>query len=102
MPPDYVTAHPVDTNGKVHITTNYPDLIPFMTYAKDEAARRELAVVNGLRAVPQNIRLLEAMLEKPAELAPLLGYAHWARYASEAKMTGSAGAIRDFSDRPRA
>ena len=99
MPPDYVAAHPVDAGGKVHITTNYPDLIPFMTYATDEAARRELAVVNGLRAVPQNIRLLEAMLEKRAELARLLGYPNWAEYAAEDKMTGSAGAIREFIDR---
>jgi len=99
MPPDYVAAHPVDRDGKVHITTNYPDLIPFMTYARDEAARKELAVVNGLRAVPQNIKLLEEMLTKRAVLARLLGYANWAEYASEDKMTGSAGAIRDFIDR---
>ena len=99
LPPDYVAAHPVDPRGKVHITTNYPDLIPFMTYATDEAARRELAIVNGLRAVPQNIKLLEAMLAKRAELAGLLGYANWAEYASEDKMTGSAGAIREFIDR---
>ena len=99
MPADYVAAHPVDRNGKVHVTTNYPDLIPFLTYATDEDARRELTVVNGLRAVPQNIRLLEAMLEKRADLARLLGYANWAEYASEDKMTGSAGAIREFIDR---
>ncbi len=99
MPADYVAAHPVDPNGKVHLTTNYPDLIPFMTYATDEAARRELAIVNGLRAVPHNIKLLEAMLTTRAELAGLLGYANWAEYASEDKMTGSAGAIREFIDR---
>jgi len=99
MPPDYVAAHPVDQAGKVHVTTNYPDLIPFLTYAKNETARRELAVVNGLRAVPQNIKLLEAMLGKRAELATLLGYPNWAEYASEDKMTGSAGAIQVFIDR---
>jgi len=99
MPPDYLAAHPADANGKVHVSTNYPDLIPFMTYATDEAARKELAVVNGLRAVPQNIKLLEQMLVRRAELARLLGYANWAEYASEDKMTGSAGAIRDFIDR---
>ena len=96
LPPDYVAAHPRDANGKVHVTTNYPDLIPFMTYASDEAARKELGIVNGLRAVPQNITLLEQMLVRRAELATLLGYANWAEYASEDKMTGSAGAIRDF------
>ena len=99
MPPDYVAAHPPDANGKVHVTTNYPDLIPFMTYASDEAARKELGIVNGLRAVPQNIKLLEQMLVRRAELARLLGYANWAEYASEDKMTGSAGAIRDFIER---
>lgn len=99
MPPDYVAAHPVDANGKVHVTTNYPDLIPFMTYATDEAARKDLAVVNSLRAVPENIRLLEEMLAKRAHLARLLGYASWAEYAAEDKMTGSAAAIREFIDR---
>jgi thimet oligopeptidase len=99
MPPDYVAAHPADANGKVHVSTNYPDLIPFMTYATDEAARKELAIVNGLRAVPHNIKLLEQMLVRRAELAKLLGYANWAEYASEDKMTGSAGAIRDFLER---
>ena len=99
LPADYIAAHPADGNGRVHITTNYPDLIPFMTYAKDEAARKELAIVNLLRAVPQNIKLLEEMLKKRAALAVLLGYANWAEYASEDKMTGSAAAIGAFIDR---
>ena len=99
MPPDYVAAHPRDAAGKVHVTTNYPDLIPFMTYAADEGARKALAVANLTRAVPANIRLLEQMLTKRAELAALLGYPSWAEYAAEDKMTGSAGAIRDFIDR---
>jgi thimet oligopeptidase len=101
LPPDYIAAHPAGANGKAHITTNYPDLIPFLTYASDEAARKELATVNLLRAVPDNIKLLEQMLIKRAELAKLLGYGNWAEYASEDKMTGSAGAIRDFIDRAR-
>jgi thimet oligopeptidase len=99
MPPDYIAAHPADANGKVHLTTNYPDLIPFMTYAKDEVARKALAIVNGQRAVPENVVLLERMLAKRAELASILGFANWAEYASEDKMTGSAGAIRDFIER---
>ena len=99
LPPDYVRAHPADANGKVHVTTNYPDLIPFMTYASDEPSRKALATVNGQRAVPENVRLLEQMLAKRAELATLLGFANWAEYASEDKMTGSAGAIREFIDR---
>src|SRR5436190_14236351 len=99
LPPDYIAAHPPDADGRVHVTTNYPDLIPFMTYANDESGRKELAIVNNLRAVPENITLLDRMLVKRAELAALLGYANWAEYAAEDKMTGSAGAIRDFIQR---
>ena len=99
LPADYVAAHPADANGKVHVTTNYPDLIPFLTYATDEAARKALTIVNNTRAVPANVRLLEQMLAKRARLAELLGYANWAEYASEDKMTGSARAIRDFIGR---
>src|SRR5437762_2870643 len=49
LPPDYIAAHPADADGRVHVSTNYPDLIPFMTYANDETGRRELAIVNGVR-----------------------------------------------------
>ena len=101
LPADYVTAHPADANGRVHITTNYPDLIPFLTYATDGAARRALTVVNNTRAVPRNVEVLGDMLAKRQELAGLLGYANWAEYVTEDKMSGSAGAVREFIDRAR-
>jgi len=101
LPADYVAAHPADANGKVHITTNYPDLIPFLTYASDGAARRALAVVNNTRAVPRNVEVLGEMLAKREELAELLGYANWAEYVTEDKMSGSGGAVREFIDRAR-
>src|SRR5207249_11200808 len=49
LPPDYIAAHPADADGRVHVSTNYPALIPFMTYANDESGRKELAIVNNLR-----------------------------------------------------
>lgn len=99
LPADYVVAHPIDANGKVHVTTNYPDLIPFLTYATDGPARRALTVANNTRAVPRNVEVLAAMLIKRQELAGLLGYASWAEYVTEDKMSGSAGAVREFIDR---
>ena len=101
LPDDYVAAHPVDDDGKVHVTTNYPDLIPFLTYASDGAARRALAVANNTRAVPRNVEVLGGMLRKRRELAGLLGYANWAEYVTEDKMSGSARAVREFIDRAR-
>lgn len=99
LPADYVQAHQSGPDGKIHITTNYPDAIPFMAYAKSARARRQLSFVNLNRCVPRNLELLKQMLAKRHELAGLLGYASWADYATEDKMTGSAQAAWQFVER---
>src|SRR5262245_53424056 len=42
LPADYVRAHEVSDDGLVRITTDYPDYLPFMMYARDAAAREQL------------------------------------------------------------
>ena len=42
LPPDYIEAHQPGDDGKIAITTNYPDYVPFLTYAENEARRLEL------------------------------------------------------------
>ena len=44
LPDDYREAHPADDDGLVTITTDYPDLVPFMTFGSDGEARHELAL----------------------------------------------------------
>ena len=44
LPEDYREAHPADDDGLVTITTDYPDLVPFMTFGSDGEARRELSL----------------------------------------------------------
>lgn len=99
LPPDYVQAHPAGPDGAIRVTTNYPDYIPFMAYAKSERARRALYFENNNRCVPRNLELLRMMLAKRHELARLLGYANWADYATEDKMTGSAKAAWEFVEK---
>ena len=101
LPADYVRAHGPGPDGKIRITTDYPDAIPFMAYAKSEPARRALSFASQNRAVPRNLEVLANMLAKRHELAQLLGYPHWAEYAAEDKMTGSAQNVRDFIERAR-
>ncbi len=74
LPQDFIDAHPPEDDGLVTITTDYPDWIPFRTFARDAAARRELATVFLCRAWPQNDELLHELLELRAEQATLLGY----------------------------
>jgi thimet oligopeptidase len=83
----------------VAITTNNTDFLPFMTYARDGAARERLWRLYLLRASPQNAAVLDEMLRKRAELARLLGYPSWAAYVTEDKMIGSDVAAAAFVEK---
>lgn len=99
LPSDYVAAHPADEDGLVTITTDYPDVIPFRTFASDADARRELVTAFLNRGWPRNEEALRRMLELRAEQAELLGYANWPDFDAEVKMIGKGAAIADFIER---
>jgi thimet oligopeptidase len=99
LPQDFVDDHPADAEGLVAVTTDYPDVIPFRTFATDAAARAELVTAFLNRAWPDNDVLLRELLELRAERSQLLGYATWADFDAEVKMIGTASAIGEFIDR---
>ncbi len=99
MPQDWVDAHPVDDDGLVTLTTDYPDIIPFSTYGQDRETRRELRLAFLNRAWPVNDALLHELFEIRREHAQLLGYADWAEYDAEVKMIKHGSAIPEFIDR---
>ena len=98
LPLDYVDAHPVDTDGRVTITTDYPDVIPFMTFALDAEARRALVLEFNNRAWPVNDTVLQELLGLRAEHAKILGFGSWADFDAEVKMIGRGAAIGEFID----
>src|SRR5262245_18785461 len=96
LPADYVRSHPTDDYGVVRITTDYPDYLPFMMYARDAGAREQLWRLFRQRAYPANTDVLRSLAERRHELATLLGYPTWAAYVTEDKMIGSADAAGEF------
>jgi thimet oligopeptidase len=98
LPEDYVSGHAVGHDGRVTITTDYPDVYPFLTFAHDRAARGEVMLAFNNRAWPANDDLLRELLDLRAEHARLLGYSGWPDYDAEVKMIGSGEAIRSFID----
>jgi thimet oligopeptidase len=99
LPADYIEAHPADADGMHTITTDYPDVYPFITYAKDADARRALHIAFLRRGWPDNDKVLRELLSVRAEKAALLGYADWPSYDAEVKMIGHGPAIGEFVDR---
>jgi thimet oligopeptidase len=99
LPPDFIAAHPPDADGKIRITTDYPDYNPFTTYAADDELRRELYVAFRSRGDRQNEATLRDILKLRAEKARLLGFANWADYITADKMIGSGGRAAEFLDK---
>ena len=105
LPAEYVAKHPVikggDHDGKVEITTDYPDFFPFVTYSKDRKAALELYIKFTNRGGDENVKLLERLLQLRSDKAKLLGYATWADYAIEPRMAKSAKAVHAFLEHVR-
>ena len=99
LPDDYIAAHPPGPDGRIRITTDYPDVFPVFTYARSDELRRRLRAEFDNRAYPANLAVLDRMIARRHELARLLGFESWADYALADKMTGSAANASAFIDR---
>ncbi len=99
LPADFLAAHPEDADGSVTLTTDPTDFLPVMLYAERDEVRRDLHREFNLRAFPENEDVLNRLLAKRHELATTLGYDHWAHWACDDKMVGTADAAREFAER---
>jgi thimet oligopeptidase len=99
LPEDFCAAHAPDRRGMVKISTQYPDYVPFMKYAKSNAARRKLYQEFNNRGWPKNDNIFTELLRVRERQAALLGYRDWADYVTVDKMAKSAKTVQDFLDR---
>jgi thimet oligopeptidase len=95
LPADYLAARPPGPDGRVTISTEYPDLGPLMNYATNADVRKRLALANGNRA-PENGAVLTRLLSTRDTLARELGRSDFATLALEDKMVGTPAAARAF------
>ncbi len=99
LPQDYIDAHPPNDEGKIVITTNYPDYLPVMKYAHNDDLRHRLYRVFRNRGYPANADVLKTLLEKRYELAQLLGYENFSEYVTEDKMIETPEHAQAFIDK---
>lgn len=98
LPQDFIDSHKPGPDGKIEISTDYPDYIPFMQYAKSDKLRQELRF-KYLNRGQKNEAVLKAMIQKRNELARLLSYKSYADYVAEDKMIKAAKSIHEFIDK---
>lgn len=99
LPETYINNHPVQSDSTIRITTDTPDLTPFLRYSEDRVAARELYRLSQNRARHENREILERLLILRREKAELLGYATWADFVLETRMAKTPTMVRDFIDR---
>ncbi|MCI4331336.1 MAG: Zn-dependent oligopeptidase [Thermoplasmata archaeon] len=99
LPEDYRAAHPPGPDGAIRITTQYPDVLPVLAYARSGELRRKALHEFLNRAYPENLPVLDELLRCRYELARVLGYAEYATYVIEDKMMKTPAAAHEFLDR---
>ena len=96
LPQDYIDRHKPGTDGKIHITTDYPDALPVFNFAKSDALRLRLNIAFLTRAYPKNQEVLISLMKTRYEIAALLEYSSWADYNAADKMMAKGHNIADF------
>lgn len=99
LPQDYIDGHQPNADGKIVLTTDYPDYLPVMSYAKSEDLRKRMYFAFNNRAYPQNMEVLNRLAAKRFDLANLLGFKTWADYVTADKMIKSATNASEFIDK---
>jgi thimet oligopeptidase len=101
LPQDYIDRHKPGANGKVQITTAYPDALPVFSFAKSDSLRHRVTVAFNTRAYPKNQEVLTSLMKTRYEIATLLGYSNWADYNAADKMIAKGHNIADFIQQVR-
>lgn len=100
LAPTFVQQLP---DGATPGTKQLPIVLSSVTPFLEQSARRDLrqqALKRYLtQAVDENRPIVEELLAVRRRLARLMGAESWSQFANEARMSGSAAAVRDFLDR---
>ena len=99
LPADFIASHPVGEDGAIRISTDSQDRVPFMTFSERSDLRKAYNHLCNNRAVPENLGVLQSLLEKRHELATTLGFANWADHITADKMAKSGANARSFIER---
>jgi thimet oligopeptidase len=99
LPDDYIKSHPPGKDGKIRISTDYPDYNPFIAYAKDDDLRKQLYIAFRSRGDKDNEQILQQVLTLRSEKAKTLGFKNWADYITADKMIKNAKSASDFIDK---
>ena len=96
LPDDFIGRLARTEDDRYKVTLDYPDLVPFMSRAKDAGARRRLHELANSRCLPENADILAEMLVLRRQLAALMKLPSYAHYVLEERMAPNPESVADF------
>jgi thimet oligopeptidase len=101
LPQSWLDRVPRDGEGNIVVGFDYPDYVPFMANARDEAARKRYYVANTNRGTPRNLEILDEIVALRKEIAQLYGVPSYAHYVTKRRMVENPETVHRFLDEVR-
>ncbi len=99
LPRSFADGLSVDEDsGKMKVTLDYPDLLPFIENGKRRDLREELSRKSANQAVEDNRPILEEAIKLRNQIAQDFGVASWSHYQLEERMAKTPEAVSAFYD----
>ena len=98
MPQDYLDQAKRDDKGNYLLGFDYPDYIPFMANADDEAARERYYVAFLNRGSERNLAIMNEITQLRLEMAKLYGLPSYAHLAIRRRMAETPENVTAFLD----
>ena len=98
MPKDYLDKAKRDDQGNYLLSFDYPDFLPFLANAHDEAARKRYYIGYQRRGGERNLVILNEITRLRLEMAQLYGLPSFANYVIRRRMAEKPENVTAFLD----
>lgn len=98
LPQAWLDRVPRDAAGNIVVGFDYPDYIPFLTNARDGAARHRYYVAYTNRGTPKNLEILDEIVALRKEIADLYEVPSFAHYVTKRRMAENPDTVFRFLD----
>lgn len=97
LPADFVARHKPGPTGGITLKTD--EFGPVVTFAKNADLRRRMFMEATNAGFPENVAVLNQMVQVRSDIARLLGWESFAAYDFASRMTGTPAVVADFIER---
>jgi thimet oligopeptidase len=98
LPQSYIDRAVKDSAGNIVVGFDYPDYVPFMMNASNEAARKRYYTAYTNRGTARNLEVLDEIVALRKEIADLYGMPSFAHYVTKRRMVGHPDTVQSFLD----